>query len=129
MQGDAHPLPAIFHAQDRTRQRSAKAQIYLAGGCFEEAIRLRRGKKIDDRLNSYCHRLLEWLLELHVDLASQFTTIGRRAERVLLDEQQLWCRCFRLAMQSHRVRTEKLGIVRIGILHSKRATGKTSILL
>src|SRR6266446_3987089 len=103
VQGDAHPLPAILHAKNRPGQLSAEAQIYLAGGRFEEAVGLRRGKKIDDRLNSYSNRLLERLLELHVDLASDFTTIRRRTEGVLLDEQQFWHRCFRLAMQSHRV--------------------------
>src|SRR5712664_799378 len=103
VQGDAHPLPAILHAKNRPGQLSAEAQIYLAGGRFEEAVGLRRGKKIDDRLNSYGDRLLERLLELHVDLASHFTTIRRRTEGVLLDEQQFWRRSFRLAMQSHRV--------------------------
>src|SRR6267143_4080541 len=85
VQSDADALPAVFHAQNRAGQRAAEAKIFLAGGRLEEAVRLRRGEKIDDRFDADSDRLFERFLELQADFARDFTTVGRGTERILLD--------------------------------------------
>src|SRR5216683_7468047 len=80
VQRDADALPAIFHAQNRAGQRAAEAKIFLAGGGFEETVRLGGGKEIDDGFDADGHRVFQRFLELQADLAGDFATVGRGAE-------------------------------------------------
>jgi len=50
-----------------------------------------------------------------------------RTERILLDEQHLRRRCFRLAVQQECVRAEELGVVRRGAFHGESATGESGV--
>src|SRR6266849_8047663 len=127
MKSNAEALPAVFHAEDWSGERAAETQIFVAGGRFEEAIRLGWREQIDNRLDAQGDRLFERLLQFHNNLADHFTTIGNGAEGVFLDEQQFRPRCITLAEESQGVRAKKLDVMRIGILDGVAGTGKTRI--
>src|SRR2546429_3825255 len=57
VQDDADALPAVFHAQNRARQRSAEAKIHAAGGRLEETVGLRRGERSEEHTSELQSRL------------------------------------------------------------------------
>ena len=53
MKGDAHALPAIFHAKHRAGQDAAETQILLPLRSVEKTVGLGRSKEIDDRFDAH----------------------------------------------------------------------------
>src|SRR5713226_3010486 len=127
MKSDADALPAVFHAEDRSGERPAEAQILAAAGRFKEAIGLGRCEQIDNRLDTQGDGLFERLVQFHNNLADHFTTISNGTEGVFLSEQQFRPRCIALAEESQRVLAKKLNVIRIGIFNGEAATCKTRI--
>src|SRR5438552_1846706 len=125
VQRDADALPAVFHAQDGTGQRTTEAKMVAARRRLKEAVGFGGRKKIDDRFDAHGQRLLESSLDVQSDLASRLEAARGRTERKLLNKQEFGAGRLILALQRQEIRTEKLGFVRRRAFHGEGCAGES----